>query len=179
MSLSTAKPQERDLDRKFARRDAELLHSTAIHLLRKLRRLDELPIPESSPRRSETRSAGATLNGPRLSALSVIVFGGPIALGQLAAAEQVRPPTMTRIVHALAAQGLVTKTADPADARSIRIAATLRGKRALLAGRVRRTQALAHAVSRLPAADQLAVRRALPILAKVNRLLERGIWQVL
>ncbi len=61
---------------------ADRLHSAAIHLLRRVRKQD-----------------AATGEGPaRLSALSVLVFGGPMTLGQLAAAEQVKPPTMSRIV---------------------------------------------------------------------------------
>src|SRR5271167_1153091 len=95
------------------------LHSAAIHLLRKLRRED----------------AGSGLNAPRLSALSVIVFGGPIALGDLAAAEQVRPPTMTRIVDALEEQGLVTKKQNKDDGRSTLLSATPAGKKLLMEGR--------------------------------------------
>src|ERR1700739_3741011 len=72
---------------------ADLLHSAAIHLLRKLRRED----------------AASGLNRARLWALSVVVFAGTVTLGDLAAAEQVRPPTMTRIVDALVEQGLVVK----------------------------------------------------------------------
>src|SRR5580698_5107405 len=98
---------------------ADQLHSAAIHLLRKLRREDE--------------SSG--LNAPRLSALSVIVFAGPLSLGDLAGAEQVRPPTMTRLVNALEAQGLVTRHRDETDGRSIRLAATLKGKALLMEGR--------------------------------------------
>src|ERR1039458_5569233 len=89
---------------------AESLHSAAIHLLRKLRRAD----------------SASGLNAPRLSALSVIVFGGPLTLGQLAAAEQVRPPTMTRIVQALEAKGLVKKVANPEDRRTIHLSATVK-----------------------------------------------------
>src|SRR5882757_6987759 len=81
---------------------ADQLHSVAIHLLRKLRRED----------------ASGGLNAPRLSALSVIVFGGPVTLGELAAAEQVRPPTMTRIVNTLEEQGLVVKKKNAEDGRS-------------------------------------------------------------
>ena len=61
------------------------LHSVSIRMLRTLRREDD----------------GIGLSAPRLSALSVIVFAGPLSLGELAAAEQVRPPTMSRIVEAL------------------------------------------------------------------------------
>src|SRR5580698_936062 len=112
---------------------AELLHSTAIRLLRTVRRVDE--------------SSGLT--APRLSALSVIVFNGPVTSGKLAEAEQVRPPTMTRIVHALEEQELVVKTQDPGDARVIRIAATTKGKRVLIRGRARRVQSLTEQIRHL------------------------------
>ncbi|CAA9348463.1 MAG: hypothetical protein AVDCRST_MAG40-2756, partial [uncultured Gemmatimonadaceae bacterium] len=80
---------------------ADRLHSAAIHLLRWLRRED----------------GAAGLSGPRLSALSVVVLAGPLTLGELAAAEQVRPPTMTRLVDALAAEGLVRREPDACDGR--------------------------------------------------------------
>src|SRR6516165_5444884 len=86
---------------------ADHLHSAAIHLLRRLRRKDD----------------PTGLNAPRLSALSVIVFAGPITLGDLARAEQVRPPTMTRIVDALLALGLAVKEPHPEDRRSTLISA--------------------------------------------------------
>src|SRR5437588_7367070 len=87
---------------------SDRLHSTAIHLLRRVRKQDV-----------------ATGEGPaRLSALSVLVFGGPKTLGELATAEQVKPPTMSRIVAGLARSQLVEITADPHDARRLHIRAT-------------------------------------------------------
>src|SRR5437764_14824565 len=92
---------------------ADRLHSTAIHLLRRVRKQDI-----------------ATGEGPaRLSALSVLVFGGPKTLKELAAAEQVKPPTMSRIVSGLARSRLVEITEDPEDARRLRIVATTKGTR--------------------------------------------------
>lgn len=129
---------------------------------------------ESTARGSRSDWLASSLNAPRLSALSAIVFSGSITLGQLAAAEQVRPPTMTRIVHALAAQGLVVKSGDPGDRRTIRISATMKGKRVLLAGRNRRIDALAEAIHRLSPSDQAALRRALPILEKLPPLTRAG-----
>src|SRR5690242_19529949 len=113
-----------------AQKLAEQLHSSAIRLLRSLRQSDE--------------SSGLTSS--RLSALSVIVFSGQITLGDLAQAERVRPPTMTRIVHALQQQQLVVKLPDQDDGRLIRIAATTKGKRELLRGKARRVQHLASAI---------------------------------
>jgi DNA-binding MarR family transcriptional regulator len=130
---------------------AERLHSAAIHLLRKLRREDE---------------SGA-LNAPRLSALSVIVFGGPVTLGDLAAAEQVRPPTMTRIVSALETRGLVARKQNAEDGRSVYISATAAGKRLLLEGRRQRIRALVQQIDALAGAEQSLLSEAARVLAKV------------
>jgi DNA-binding MarR family transcriptional regulator len=130
---------------------AEQLHSAAIHLLRILRKEDET----------------GGLNSPRLSALSVIVFGGPITLRDLAAAEQVRPPTMTRIVNALEQQRLVTRTKNEQDGRSVYISATTAGKRLLLEGRNRRIHSLGCQIDALTTTEKSALRDAIRVLRKV------------
>jgi DNA-binding MarR family transcriptional regulator len=127
------------------------IHTLAIHLLRKLRREDE--------------STG--LNAPRLSALSVIVFGGPITLGDLAAAEQVRPPTMTRIVNALEQQGLVRKKQSAADGRSTLLSPTAEGKKLLMQGRERRVRALAKQIAALNRGQLSTLQEASEILRQV------------
>lgn len=135
---------------------ADRLHSTAIHLLRRVRRED-----------------AATGEGPaRLSALSVLVFGGPMTLGQLAAAEQVKPPTMSRIVTGLERSGLAERMTDSNDARRVRIRATLSGERLLHQGRRRRIAYLARHMNQL-------TRRELGILGEAVRLLEGVLrdWQ--
>src|SRR5215218_775742 len=132
---------------------ADRLHSAAIHLLRRLRREDD----------------ASGLPAPQLSALSVIVFGGPITLGALAAAEQVRPPTITKLVATLEAAGLVERQADDADRRIVRVKATARGARLLQDGRKRRVAALAASLASLPVADRAKLARALPVLEKVMR----------
>ncbi|MGD0893956.1 MAG: MarR family transcriptional regulator [Terracidiphilus sp.] len=136
---------------KDAQKVAEQLHSAAIHLLRKLRRED----------------AESGLNAPRLSALSVVVFAGPLTLGDLAAAEQVRPPTMTRIVDALVEQKLVTRNKSEQDGRNTLIAATTAGRKLLLEGRERRVRALALQIAALDAADRTALRQTAEILKRV------------
>src|SRR6476660_860567 len=106
---------------------ADRLHSAAIHVLRRVRKQD-----------------AAAGEGPaRLSALSVLVFGGPMTLGKLAAAEQVKPPTMSRIVAGLQASSLVEIVPDPYDARRIQIRATTRGIQLLYEGGGRRVTSLA------------------------------------
>jgi len=130
---------------------ADGLHSASIHLLRKLRRVD-----------SQTG-----LNAPRLSALSVIVFAGPLTLGDLAAAEQVKPPTMTRIVDALVVLGLAVKNKNAQDARSLLISATAQGRKLLLAGRKRRVQTLARQIAALNANERASLHTALATLWRV------------
>jgi DNA-binding MarR family transcriptional regulator len=130
---------------------ADEIHSASIHLLRKLRRED----------------ANSGLNAPRLSALSVIVFAGPVTLGDLAAAEQVRPPTMTRIVDALAEQGLVSRSKDAKDGRSTHITATQAGRKLLIEGRERRVRALSKQIAALGPKDQATLRKAVEILKRV------------
>jgi DNA-binding MarR family transcriptional regulator len=132
---------------------AARLHSASIRLLRMLRREDD--------------SSG--LSAPRLSALSVIVFSGPLSLAELAAAEQVRPPTMSRIVDALVEAGLITRETKPGDRRSVRIAATEEGVRLLNAGRERRVRALTERLGRLAESERRALARGVEILERVVR----------
>jgi DNA-binding MarR family transcriptional regulator len=130
---------------------ADRLHSAAIHLLRRLRRED-------------TKTG---LSAPRLSALSVVVFAGPLTLGELAAAEQVRPPTMTRLVTALEDEGLVVREPDAADGRLTRIRATSRGRTLLFQGRARRVAALTAEVRALGPAERADLERAVTVLQGV------------
>ena len=130
---------------------ADRLHSAAIHLLRQLRKEDD----------------ASGLSAPRLSALSVVVFGGPLTLGQLATAEQVRPPTMTRIVTGLEKDGLVQRVGDVRDRRLTRIQATARGQKVLAAGRSRRIEKLAGAVRRLHGAELAELSRGVQLLEEI------------
>ena len=130
---------------------ADRWHSLAIHLLRRLRRED----------------TKVGLTGPRLSALSVIVLGGPITLGELAAAEQVKPPTMTRLVRALEDEGLVRRESDPRDGRVVRLSATSKGESLLHAGRARRVRRLATPIGELTTSERETLREAAEILARV------------
>ncbi|HKU24468.1 MAG TPA: MarR family transcriptional regulator [Candidatus Sulfotelmatobacter sp.] len=132
---------------------ADALHSAAIHLLRRVRKQDV-----------------ASGEGPaRLSALSVLVFGGPKTLGELAAAEQVKPPTMSRIVSGLTRSKLIEVTTDPEDARRMRIRATPRGVQLLQEGRQRRIADLASNLSRLGPEELGKVAEFTEILARVLR----------
>ena len=129
---------------------ADRLHSTAIHLLRLVR----------------VQDARSGVGPAQLSALSVIVFGGPLSLNDLAKAEQVRPPTMSRIVDGLEAAGLARRSANPADRRAIIIEATPKGTSILQKGRSLRVQLLASHLDRLSAGELAEIGRALTAIQK-------------
>ena len=131
---------------------ADRLHSAAIHLLRRLRVRD--------------RESGV---GPaQLSALSVLVFGGPRSLGELANAEQVRPPTMSRIVAGLESAGLVRRHATE-DGRRVRLEASAKGTKILQEGRKRRVESLAKVVSSLSEKEQQQLGELTDLLQQVIR----------
>lgn len=116
---------------------AARLHSVAIHLLRRVRRDD----PELG------------LGPARLSALSVLVFGGPRSMGDLAEAEQVTPPTMTRLIAGLESDGYVTRKVSETDRRVVILRATGMARRALEAARRRRVRRMLELLSGLSDAD--------------------------
>ena len=134
-------------------RVADRLHSASIHLLRRVRRRDD--------------ESGVT--APHLSALSVLVFGGARTLGELAEAEQVRPPSITRIVRNLEADGLVEREPDPADRRIVRVRATEKGRRILEEGRRRRISDLAARLRTVDAGELETLERAAELIERVVR----------
>jgi DNA-binding MarR family transcriptional regulator len=134
---------------------ADRFHSAAIHALRHVRRED----PTSG------------LSAARLSALSVLVFGGPSTLGELAAAEHVRPATMSRIVQALEQDGYLRRESDPQDRRVSRLRATAKGERVMWRGRQRRVESLAGLLARLEPDEVGRVHEAAEL---VERALSRG-----
>src|SRR4029077_16423088 len=125
-------------------------HAAAIHLLRRLRVEDE----------------ALGISAPRLSALSVLVFAGPMRIGALAQMEQVEPPPMTRLVDAMERDGYVERAPDPEDRRAVIVRSTPKGTRALKQGRAQRVEALAAGLRTL-STDELS------ILARGVELLER------
>jgi DNA-binding MarR family transcriptional regulator len=130
---------------------ADRLHSAAIHLLRRVRRQDS-----------------ASGVGPaQLSALSVLVFGGPKTLGDLAAAEQVKPPTMSRIVAGLLRSRMVQVETDPKDARRMSITATAKGITLLQEGRKRRIDYLAAHLGSLTPEELTQLLEAANIIEQV------------
>lgn len=142
----------RSSEKRRRRAVADALHSAAIHLLRRVRAEDE--------------EAGV---GPaRLSALSVLVFGGPQRLTDLARIEQVKPPTMTKVVTGLAQGGLARRIADPDDARAVRVEATARGRALLIEGRRRRVERLARGLTTLLPDELDVLAHAAAIMERVS-----------
>ena len=127
---------------------AERLHAVAIHLLRAVRGAD----------------VESGLSAARLSALSVLVFGGARTLTALAEAEQVTAATMSRLVSGLEGDGLARRSADASDGRRVRVEATSAGRAALEAARGRRVARMAEVVGRLEAAERRVVAEAIEAL---------------
>lgn len=132
---------------------ANALHSAAIHLLRRVRQHD----------------AYSGLSAARLSALSVIVFGGPITIGALAQAEQVQMPTISRLVSSLEHDGLVERATDAGDRRVVRVRATDEGRRVLDEARRRRIADLAGALGELSTEELTTLEDAAKLLDRLTR----------
>ena len=127
---------------------ADSLHSAAIHLLRRAA--------------EEDRAAG--LSRARLSALSVVVFRGPLTLGELAAAEGVRSATMTGIVNGLEGDGLVRRRPHGRDKRSVNVEATDAGRQVLGRARTRRIEHVASKLDDLSDEDLELLSRAAELI---------------
>ncbi|HYX68393.1 MAG TPA: MarR family transcriptional regulator [Terriglobales bacterium] len=130
---------------------ADALHSAAIRLLRLVRAQD----------------AQAGIGPAQLSALSVLVFGGAKTLGELAAIEQVRSPTMSRIVEGLVQRGLVQRVSAPADRRAVSLTATPQGRKLLLAGKARRVRALAARLEGITKEEMRTLQAAAQLMARL------------
>ena len=115
------------------------------------------------------QEAGGGLSPTLSAALATVDRHGPLTPSELAQRERVQRPTATKLVGKLEAQGLVTRTADPADGRSFLISATADGQALLRELRTRKDAFLARRLRRLPAEDRATLERAAQIL---ERLLE-------
>jgi DNA-binding MarR family transcriptional regulator len=141
----------RPVNKTVHRTVADRLHSAAIHLLRRLRRQDD----------------AMGLTPARASALSIMVFGGPVTLGQLATAEQVSAPTTTRLVVGMERDGLVRREDDPNDGRVVWLHPTAKGTRLLHEGRQRRVAALAAGIAALDEVERDTLAAAADIIERL------------
>jgi DNA-binding MarR family transcriptional regulator len=133
-------------------RIADLTHGAAIRLLRFVRRED----------------AAAGLSAPQLSALSVLVYGGPQAISALAAAEQVRPPTMSRLVDDLEHLGLAERLAKPGDRRVYQVRVTDAGRSLLEEGRRKRLARLVEILGDASPSELRALQSAAKTIVRLT-----------
>lgn len=121
-------------------------------------------------RRLRSQAEG-DVSASQISALATLGHTGPLTLGELSAAERVKPPTMTRIVAALEESGLVTRAGDPADRRVARVEVSDEGRHLLDVNRRRKDAWLAARLAALGPDDRAALARAADVL---EALLEEG-----
>jgi DNA-binding MarR family transcriptional regulator len=134
------------------RETADRLHSAAIHLLRRVRRSDPLTgVPAA-----------------QLSALSVLM-AGPRTLGEMAAAEQLRPPTVSTLDGDMERSRLVRRSSDPQDARIVRLEMTAKGRRVLSKGRDMRIADIERRIRRLQPEEIDTVAEAVTIVERMLR----------
>lgn len=132
---------------------AARLHSATLHLLRRLAQ--------------EDRATG--VSAPRLSALSVLVFGGPRTIGALATIEGVTPPTMTRLVAGMVSDELLERLPDETDRRVVRVAASEHGRALLLAGRDRRVATMTAMIVPLTPKERRRLQTAAALMERMLR----------
>jgi DNA-binding MarR family transcriptional regulator len=120
-------------------------------------------------RRLRIRDRESGVGPAQLSALSVLVFAGPKSLAELAEAEHVKPPTMSRIVRGLVRARLVRAQTNKRDRRAVVIQATRKGIRIMQEGRRRRVETLAVAVRALPKDEIAKLQNAAEVMKRLSR----------
>lgn len=132
---------------------ADNLHSTAIHLLRRVRIVD----------------ANTGLNAPRLSALSYLVFAGPATIGELARSEQVTAANISQLITGMQRDGLVERLEDPNDRRITLVCATTKGEKIMRDGKAARVKLLTEMLAALSAEDLATVSQATRVVEDMLR----------
>ena len=116
----------------------------------------------------QMRDDSVDLNSNQLSAMAVLLNSGDLLMGELAAAEKMQPPSMTRIVNGLEARGFVARRPHPDDRRQCLVTLSGEGRKLLLANRRRRDEWLAIRIAQLAPGEREVLREAIEILEKVN-----------
>jgi DNA-binding MarR family transcriptional regulator len=118
-------------------------------------------------RRMRGERADTSLTLSQLAALATLERSGPLTPRELAAAERVQPPSMTRLAASLEAAGLVTRTAHPSDGRQVLLAASPAGTALLREDRRRRDAWLAQRLAELTPDERDVLRRAAAVLDRL------------
>jgi DNA-binding MarR family transcriptional regulator len=108
------------------------------------------------------------LSPSQISALVAVSTEGPLTLGELADHERVAPPTITKVVAKLEADGLVVREADPTDRRVSRVSTTAAAEALLAENRQRKTAWLTTRIEQLSAEEQARLLAALDVLDHLN-----------
>ena len=135
-----------------SRRLAVEMSVAAVRLVRWLRAADDAP----------------ALSGPEASALAVVIHSDGVSPSALAQLEQVRRPTMTRVINALVARGLVARAAHPTDGRAVILCPTERGRALWMAGQLRRVAPLAERIAELSQAEAELIEGVVPLLLRLS-----------
>ncbi len=118
-------------------------------------------------RRLRGERSDSSLSISQIAALSTLERSGPLTPRELAAAERVQPPSMTRIAASLETAGLITRTDHPSDGRQVLLAASPDGAALVREDRRRRDAWLAQRLHGLPAEDLDVLRRAAVVLERL------------
>ncbi len=132
---------------------ATRLYFAAIHLIRKLRAEDDK----------------IGLSPAQLSAISTLVSRGEMTLSEFAEAHGVRPPTITRLVQRLEADGYVIREGSPSDRRVATVRHTSKAWTMLERGASKRAAALSEAMRALSAEETDTLEHAVEIMERIGR----------
>jgi len=141
-------PAEDRLSRPATDQVADHLHSAAIHLLRRVRDVDQQ----------------LGMSAARLSCLSYLVFAGPASVSELARNEQVTPANISQLVNGMVRDGLVERLEDPGDGRGTLVTATSNGIALMRQGRQARIELLSGMLAGLDASDLDTLDRAASLI---------------
>jgi DNA-binding MarR family transcriptional regulator len=143
------------------RSDAGLASTLRISVSRLARRLR---VERAAPGQAEP-----VLSDTQFAALATLERHGAMSPGGLAGHERVQPPSMTRVIAALEAWGLVTRTAHASDRRQVVLTVTPEGRELVAKARRRRDAWLARRLNELTPQERATLRAAAPILEKLSQ----------
>lgn len=116
----------------------------------------------------QVRDEKLDLSSTQLSAMGALFRHGQLPIGELATYERVQPPSMTRTVNGLVEAGMISRTVSETDRRQCKVALTEEGRQVLAADRRRRDAWLAQRIAALSVEEREVLRKAVPVLEKVN-----------
>ncbi len=141
---------------KVSRTDAGLASELRLSVMRLRRRLAGERHPDNA------------LSINQMGVLGVLYrTGGALTVGELAAAERVQPPSMTRTVNCLEDSGDVVRRPHETDGRQVVVELSEQGRARVLADRERRDAWLARRLQELTPEERAILRQAAPILANL------------